>query len=92
MSSMAALLSSEYLRTKVRKKSACLLSMELVMDCANFSLRFSLTSSTDGSSISSKRALVTRSMERSMRRSRGVTNRMASPERPARPVRPMRCT
>ena len=29
---------------------------------------------------------------RSMRRSRGATNRMASPLRPARPVRPIRCT
>ena len=35
---------------------------------------------------------VTRSMTRSMFRSRGLTNRMASPVRPARPVRPMRCT
>ena len=35
---------------------------------------------------------VARSMARSMPRSRGVTNRIASPLRPARPVRPMRCT
>jgi hypothetical protein len=33
-----------------------------------------------------------RSMARSMLRSRGAMNRIASPLRPARPVRPMRCT
>ena len=35
---------------------------------------------------------VARSISRSMLRSRGAMNRMASPLRPARPVRPMRCT
>ena len=62
------------------------------MESANFSLRASLTSSTEGSSISDSGALVARSMARSIRRSRGVTKRIASPLRPARPVRPMRWT
>ena len=51
-----------------------------------------LTASTLGSGISWIGCRVARSIARSMPFSRGVTNRIASPLRPARPVRPMRCT
>ncbi|MCW0417162.1 hypothetical protein NB689_002916 [Xanthomonas sacchari] len=54
--------------------------------------RWSLTASTLGSCISSIGWRVARSIARSMPRSRGLTNRIASPLRPARPVRPIRCT
>ena len=65
-------------------------STAAVIFSLNFTTRSSLTSATLGIFISSMRCCVTRSMTRSMFRSRGLTNRMASPLRPARPVRPMR--
>jgi hypothetical protein len=53
-------------------------------------MRLSLTVSVDGSCRGSMGCRVACSMARSIRRSRGETNRMASPARPARPVRPIR--
>jgi hypothetical protein len=51
-----------------------------------------LTASTLGSCIGVDR-LARGALDRAQHaRSRGVTNRIASPLRPARPVRPMRCT
>ena len=67
-------------------------STAAVIFSLNLTTRSSFTSATLGILISSMRCWVTRSMTRSMFRSRGLTNRMASPVRPARPVRPMRWT
>jgi len=58
----------------------------------NFATRRSFTASTLGSCIGSIFCRVARSIAPSMPRSRGATNRIASPLRPARPVRPIRCT
>ena len=56
------------------------------------STRFSLITFVDGNSIGSIFLRVARSIEDSIRFSRGATNKIASPSRPARPVRPIRCT
>ena len=83
MSSIGTLFAAEYSRTMVLNTCRSEASRDSVMESMNLALRDSLTSSTVGRSISSIVALVTRSMERSMRRSRGVTNRIASPVRRA---------
>ena len=62
------------------------------MRFVNFSTRVFVSSSTLGRVSGSTFCFVARSIELSMRCSRGVTKRIASPERPARPVRPMRWT
>src|ERR1700692_913279 len=66
--------------------------MVSVMRCLNLAIRRVLTASTLGRFIGSMTCRVARSMARSMLRSRGAMNRMASPLRPARPVRARRCT
>ena len=62
---------------------------KLVLD---FNRVESLTSSMLGSAIGCSLCRVAFSIAASIRRSRGVTNRIASPVRPALPVRPTRCT
>jgi hypothetical protein len=63
-----------------------------VIESRNFATRWALTSSTDGNSASISFDRVAFSIALSRCRSRGVTNNIAEPDRPARPVRPMRCT
>ena len=63
-----------------------------VIASVNLATRLALTSSTLGFAISVIGCRVAFSMERSRYFSRGVTNEIASPLRPARPVRPIRCT
>ncbi len=55
-------------------------------------MRRSATSPRVGRAIGSIGWRVARSIALSMRISRGLMNRIATPARPARPVRPMRCT
>ena len=75
-----------------RNAAASPLAMISVTRCLNFAMRSALTASTVGRFIGSITWRVARSMARSILRSRGAMNRIASPLRPARPVRPMRCT
>jgi hypothetical protein len=73
-------------------RSVCALVSASITVCLKRCTRRLLMVSLLGAAIASIGWRVARSIAFSKWRSRGLTNRIASPLRPARPVRPMRCT